>query len=216
MARPAPQRLVLAGSIALGVIALDQLTKTLAEDHLRAGTPGVHLVGPVWLTLVYNHGAAFGIGGGAAPVVEAVVAVLVAVLLVGAARHSARSASRTEAVAVGLLVGGALSNLVDRLVRGHGGGVTDFINALQIGRVELWPVFNLADASIVIGAALLALRLTLRSGTGSRRGPATGEPGARSPAGERREPGSGRSEGGGPRAPEGAREPAPRSGGSGA
>lgn len=158
MSGPA-HRLSLAAGVAAAVILVDQVTKTLAEDNLVAGTRGVHVVGPVWLTLTYNSGTAFGIGRGAAPVVETVVVLLVAVLLVVAGRRSAHSASRLEAVALGLLSGGAVSNLADRVFRHHGGAVTDFINALEVGHRELWPVFNVADACIVVGAVLLVLSL---------------------------------------------------------
>jgi signal peptidase II len=163
------RRPALAAVVAAAVLAADQVTKVWARDHLSILGPGRHLVGPLWLRLTYNSGAAFGIGKGVTPVVEAVVAVLVIALLV-LGRRASRRASRTEAVAIGLLAGGAVGNLADRFllsVPGHPGSVVDFIDALQFGRHEYWPVFNLADAAIVVGAVLLAVRL---SGAGGRGG----------------------------------------------
>lgn len=147
---------------AAAVAAADQVTKTWALHHTV--TPR-HVLGPLWLTLELNSGAAFSIGRGVTPVVEAaVVVILVGVL--AASRRAIGRAAPLDAVAVGLLLGGALSNLGDRLLRHHHGAVIDWIDALQIGNHRYWPVFNLADACIVVGAAALALRLS-HSGRGS-------------------------------------------------
>lgn len=158
------RRLELASLILLGVAAtvlvVDQVTKTLALRHLRVPH---HVVGPVWLDLTFNSGAAFGLGGGATPVVEAVVIVLVAALVVFA-RRATRRAGPWVVVGCGLLIGGALGNLADRLFRGHGGAVIDFIDAAQVGGRELWPVFNVADASIVVGAIVIAVAYAFGSG----------------------------------------------------
>ena len=101
-------------------------------------------------------------GRGITPIVETVVIVLVVWLVVASERLS-RSAPTPAIVAMGLLLGGALGNLSDRLFRhiqGFPGAVVDFIQA-----VSWWPVFNVADASIVIGAVVLALSLqTARRG----------------------------------------------------
>ena len=134
------------------VIAADQVTKTLALDHLDP-VRRTHVVGPVYWELTYNSGAAFSMGAGVTPIVEAAVVVLIVALLVFA-RRSSRSASVPVSIALGMLLGGALSNLGDRLFRNlpvHG-SVVDFIRA-----VGWWPVFNVADASIVIAVVLLVL-----------------------------------------------------------
>lgn len=139
----------------------DQLTKSWALGLPPAGR---HVLGTLWLVLTYNPGAAFGLGKGATPVVEAAVIVLIAALVV-AARRNARRGRSTEALALGLLVGGALSNLGDRVFRtipGHPGAVVDWIDVAQVGRHEYWPVFNVADACVVVGAILLAWRLSRR------------------------------------------------------
>lgn len=148
------RRVALLLGVAAVVVAADQVTKTVALHHFV--TP-VHVVGPLWLTLTFNPGAAFGLGSGATPVVETVVVLLVAALVLFAGRATRRAGSAVVVVASGLLIGGALGNLGDRLFRGHGGKVVDFIDALQVGGRSLWPVFNVADASIVVGAIVLAV-----------------------------------------------------------
>jgi signal peptidase II len=150
-------------------IGADQLTKTWALHHLADGR---HLVGPVWLVRTFNSGAAFGLGRGATPVVEAVVVVLVAWLLVFS-RRASRTATLPVAVGLGLLLGGAAGNLIDRIFRhipGYPGAVIDFIDALQVGSHEWWPVFNVADASIVVGVVTLAAS-ALRRPSGAERPP---------------------------------------------
>lgn len=137
----------------------DQTSKTWALHHLSNGD-GRHIAGPANLVLTYNTGAAFGLGTGVTPIVEAVVTVLIVGLLLSSRRAVSRGGV-VEAAAFGLLLGGALSNLGDRLFRnlpGHPGAVVDFIQA-----VGWWPVFNVADAAIVVGVALLVARRALRS-----------------------------------------------------
>lgn len=169
-------RLVLSGLVAAAVVVVDQLTKSWALDHTY---PPRHVLASLWLELTFNTGAAFGLGKGVSPVVEAGVIVLVAVLVLGA-RRAAKRGSLSQTLALGLLVGGALSNLGDRLLRhipGHPGAVVDWIEVAQVGGHQYWPVFNVADASVVVGAILLAWGLVVRSGSGreaaspSRAGP---------------------------------------------
>jgi signal peptidase II len=137
--------------VAAVVVAVDQVTKSWALDHLTAPR---HVLGPLYLVLTFNRGAAFSLGTGVSPIVEAVVIVLV-VALVGFGGRLNQGSPLWVSVALGLLLGGALGNLGDRLLRDipfHHGAVVDFIQA-----VTWWPVFNVADASIVVGVALLAL-----------------------------------------------------------
>jgi signal peptidase II len=138
-------------AVAAAVVLADQSTKTWALHHAVYRR---HVIGPAYLWLTYNSGTAFSLGQGIGPIVEAVVVVLVVSLLV-VSRRLSRSASVPASIGMGLLLGGALSNLADRLFRhlpGHPGSVVDFVQA-----VSWWPVFNLADASIVTGVILLAL-----------------------------------------------------------
>ena len=139
------RRWALVGLVAAAVVALDQLTKSIAERELANGP--VHVIWTLQLNLSYNNGVAFSLGRGWAPVIVPVGIVLVA-LLVGMGRTVATVAGL---LALGLVLGGAAGNLTDRLIRGHGGSVIDFID------LQWWPVFNVADAAIVCGGALLVL-----------------------------------------------------------
>ena len=149
-ARRTGGRLWVIGAVAAVVIAVDQLTKAWAVDALAHGHT-IHLVWTLRLRLVLNRGGAFGIIDNFAPVF-ALAALVVVVLLVRTGR-SVRGIATL--MAVGLIVGGALGNLIDRLLReGHGflgGAVVDFVD------LQWWPVWNLADAAIVVGSLLLAL-----------------------------------------------------------
>jgi signal peptidase II len=138
--------------VAVAVAAADQITKTVAESHL-VFQQASHVVGPVYWYLTYNAGAAFSLGTGVTPILEAGVVVVIVGLLVFT-HNASRNAPVPVSLALGMLLGGALSNLGDRLFRHlpvHG-GVVDFIRA-----VSWWPVFNVADASIVIAVVLLVL-----------------------------------------------------------
>jgi signal peptidase II len=151
----------LAVAVAAVVVVADQVTKTWAL-HLPpttiGGQPafGRHVVASLYLELTFNSGAAFGLGSGVTPIVEGVVGVLVAALLLIGRRALLPGVGAS--VGLGLIVGGAVGNLSDRVFRHHGGAVIDFINVAQFNRHEYWPVFNVADACIVVGAILLAFR----------------------------------------------------------
>src|SRR3977135_481926 len=145
--RPAPLAWLRAGLVLVGVVALDQLTKRGVEHSIvpgeeRALLPGVQLVD------ARNHGVAFGFLPGHQAVVTIVIGVAVLGLLAYFRRHSTKPLIWLP---TGLLIGGALGNILDRL---RDGSVTDFIK-LPLG----WPPFNLADASITIGIVLLFLQL---------------------------------------------------------
>lgn len=146
---PRPLRLAaLLYGVAAVAYVLDRTTKLWAE-HALAGRPPIRVIpGVLHLTYTTNSGGAFGIGRSSpwlfAGATVIVVAVIVAV--------STRLPGRLPAAALGLVLGGALGNLTDRALGGPGltGRVTDFID------LRVWPVFNLADSAIVIGAVLLA------------------------------------------------------------
>ncbi|MCA1824656.1 MAG: signal peptidase II [Frankia sp.] len=150
------------------VAVLDAATKTIAVRGL--GERGVEILGgAVLFRETRNPGAAFGLAGGAT-VVFSLVALGVVVAI---ARSARRLRSRAWAVTLGLLLGGAVGNLADRVCRAPGplrGRVIDFVD------LRIWPVFNLADSALTIGA-LLAFVLTLRGieldGSRSRGGGAT-------------------------------------------
>jgi signal peptidase II len=131
------------------VYVLDRLTKFLAERHLE-GRPPIEIIPRVFqLRFTTNPGGAFGLFGRATWLFVGASFVVIVIILIA----SRRPPSLTGAMALGLVLGGALGNLTDRLVRGPGfsGEVVDFLD------FRVWPVFNVADSCIVIGAALLLL-----------------------------------------------------------
>ena len=164
--------------IAVVVLLADILTKIVGVAELEGREPVAVLGGLAYLQLVRNPGAAFSLATGYTWVLS-LVAVVVVVVIVRVAR---RLRSTGWAVALGLILGGALGNLTDRIFRSPGplqGHVVDTISLFAPdGRV--WPVFNLADSCIVTGGALLVvLALLGRELDGTRNGR-----GAQEPAGE--------------------------------
>jgi signal peptidase II len=138
---------VIALLVTVVVVAADQVTKSLAVSGLSSGP--VHLIGPFSLELSYNTGVAFSIGSGLTlPIVLIVVVVVCLVAWLGRAVPNFAAA-----VGIGMILGGAIGNLVDRLFRSHHGAVIDFIYS------GFWPTFNLADASIVCGCVVLGIGL---------------------------------------------------------
>ncbi|MDQ4005426.1 MAG: signal peptidase II [Actinomycetota bacterium] len=139
--------LILYGTAA-GVYGLDRVTKILAERFLR-DAPVELIEGVLDLRFTTNPGGAFGILGGIPWLFVAISLVVVGVVVVA----STKTPALITAIGLGLILGGALGNLTDRAIRGPGfaGEVVDFID------LQIWPVFNLADSAIVIGAAVLFL-----------------------------------------------------------
>lgn len=155
-ATPVERHLGLVAVVAIPVVLVDQLVKAWALRALSGGP--VEILGPLRLSLGFNTGAAFGLGGRLVPVLAVVaVGVVIAVVIRGAA------AGRPKvAVSLGLLVGGAFGNIADRLFRPPGslrGAVVDYID------IGPWPVFNLADCAITVGCVALVL-LSGRQGKG--------------------------------------------------
>ncbi|HYG71833.1 MAG TPA: signal peptidase II [Actinomycetota bacterium] len=136
-------------AIAGAAYALDRATKAWAEATLAERAPIDLIPGVLSLTYTTNSGGAFGLGR-SAPWIFAGATILVSLAIVVA---STRLPRMGVAVALGLILGGALGNLTDRAINGPGlsGHVTDFID------LQFWPIFNLADSAIVIGAGVLAI-----------------------------------------------------------
>jgi signal peptidase II len=134
----------LAGALCGFVVVLDQAAKALVEDHL---VPGQHVdaIGAIGLTLSHNSGVAFGLAAGGGTGLVLLTAVALGVVCFLFARNPTRPGMW---VAVGLLAGGALGNLADRI---RADAVTDYI------AIGSWPYFNLADVSVTVGVLLLAL-----------------------------------------------------------
>jgi signal peptidase II len=142
---------VLAG-VAAFVLAADVISKVLVVAHLRPDQP-VHVLGNVFeLWLTRNPGAAFSVGT-SYTVVLTLIAVAVVVYI---ARTARKLRSLGWAITLGLLLGGALGNLTDRLLRSPGffrGYVVDWIAVVP----HYWPIFNIADSCIVCGGILTVL-----------------------------------------------------------
>lgn len=168
---PAPRRreLILFVAIATLVLALDIISKAVVVATLGQHAPVRVLFGAIYLDETRNSGAAFSLGTGATIVLTVIAVAVVAIIL----RTARRMRSVGWAVALGLVLGGALGNLVDRLFRAPGigrGHVVDWISLFGPDGAH-WPIFNLADSAIVSGAvlaAILALRGVDIDGRGSR------------------------------------------------
>ena len=154
-----PARWSLLLGVANAVVAIDQLTKWWASEALRDGRI-IEVFWTLQFRLVINTGSAFSLAQGRGALLSLLALGIVVVLL-----RSGRSATTVaSALGFGLVVGGALGNLIDRLFRkGDGflaGGVVDFVD------LQWWPVFNVADAAIVTGALVLFSRGLGRSPAG--------------------------------------------------
>jgi signal peptidase II len=134
-------------TVSVAAVFADQLTKHVVTRTLPLDD-SVHVVGPLSIHHVQNSGIAFGLFSSA----TAVVTVVTGIAIVWMLAFFYRSGSRHPVLpaALGLLIGGSLSNLVDRIRLHH---VTDFID------VNWWPAFNLADSFIVVGVAILLAAL---------------------------------------------------------
>ena len=134
-------------AVAIAAIVADQVTKHVVTSTLSIDE-SVHVIGPLSIHHVQNTGIAFGFFAGATSIVTIVTAIAVAWMLVFFARSGARHP--VLPAALGLLAGGSISNLADRVRLGH---VTDFID------FSYWPAFNLADSFIVVGVVILLAAL---------------------------------------------------------
>jgi signal peptidase II len=134
-------------AVAVAAIGADQLTKAIVSNRLGLDE-SVHVLGPLSIHHVENSGIAFGFFASATSLVILLTGVAVAWMVY----FFARSGSRHPVlpIALGLVIGGSVSNLVDRVRLGH---VTDFLD------VRFWPAFNLADTFITVGVVILLLAL---------------------------------------------------------
>ncbi len=157
---PPKRRVLLLALVAAFVFAVDLVTKVIAVATLENREPVELFGGLLYLPLIRNTGAAFGLAEGMT-VALATVAMGVVVFIVWIARKL-RSAG--WAFGLGLVLGGALGNLVDRIFRAPGvmrGGVVDFFSVLDpYGRV--FPVFNVADSAICVGGGIIVLLALLQ------------------------------------------------------
>lgn len=141
----------------MGAIALvvDIVTKVLAVEYLAGERPVKLFGGALYLTLARNTGAAFSLGTGMT-IVFTLLALVVVVVIVRTAR---KLYSRGWALSLGLVLGGAMGNLVDRIFRHPAplrGAVIDFISLFDPWG-QVWPIFNIADSAIVVGGVLVVV-----------------------------------------------------------
>jgi signal peptidase II len=130
-------------AVAVVVLVLDQVTKVIVDSNIARGGSEDLFLG-IRLVNVRNTGVAFSSLQGAGPIIGVIVAVALVALLWYFARHRARPLIWLP---TGMLLGGALGNVIDRI---REGGVIDFIKAF-----DFWPAFNVADSAITVGVLLL-------------------------------------------------------------
>lgn len=173
--RPRGLALVVLGGTAVVAVAIDLVTKQLSLTHLSDGSTMRLLGGAVYFDLTRNSGAAFSLGSR----YTFVFPVITVVVLGGIVWLARRLRSVPWAVAMGLILGGALGNLMDRLFRAPGpfrGHVVDFISVFAPGG-EVFPIFNAADSALFCGVVLaILLELTGRRRDGSRVNPRAQRP----------------------------------------
>jgi signal peptidase II len=131
-------------SIAFLVLALDRLTKIFVLNNMFQGQSVKVIPGVFHFTLVLNTGAAFGILKDQRAVFIALSVIVVAFIILYTLRRKTRDTLLS--VSLGLILGGALGNMIDRIWFGH---VIDFLD------LRIWPVFNVADSCITIGTVIL-------------------------------------------------------------
>ena len=133
------------------IVLVDRLSKIFFSDLLVYGESLPIIRNVLHMTMVHNTGIAFGFfkDQGITFIVIPIVAVVLLVFNIYYYRQNNEALSRTYIVAFSLILGGAIGNLIDRIVYGH---VIDFID------FRVWPVFNIADSAITIGAILIAYK----------------------------------------------------------
>lgn len=138
--------------LAASVAALDQVSKWWVFEHLLRDTRVIEVTSFFNLVTAWNTGISFGMFGAGGEVGKWLL-IVVAILIVGYLSRWLRQAeSRWTAIAIGLVIGGAFGNVIDRM---RLGAVADFLDVHVAG--YHWPAFNVADSAIVVGAAVLLL-----------------------------------------------------------
>ena len=137
--------------VTFAVVYADRLTKLFFSDLLADGESLPVIRNVLHMTLVHNTGVAFGFfkDQGIVFIVIPVIAIFLLIFNIYYYRRNDQALSRIYIVAFSLILGGAIGNLIDRIVYGH---VIDFID------LRIWPVFNIADSAITIGAIIIAIK----------------------------------------------------------
>jgi signal peptidase II len=165
------RRVGLFAVVAAAVLTADIISKALVVANLAPGRVVRLLGGAIYLDVARNSGAAFSLGTGFTVILSLVALAVIAVIV----RTASRMYSTGWSIALGLILGGAVGNIVDRIFRAPGvfrGYVVDWISLFG-PNAEHWPIFNIADSSIVCGAILagsLSLFGVPLDGTDRRRG----------------------------------------------
>ncbi len=133
------------------IVLIDRITKMFFSDLLSHGESLPIIRNVLHMTLVHNTGIAFGFfkDYGAVFIVIPIIAIILLVFNIYYYRQNNEALSRTYIIAFSLILGGAIGNLIDRIKYGH---VIDFID------FRIWPVFNIADSAITIGAVIVAFK----------------------------------------------------------
>jgi len=138
--------------IVIIILSLDQFSKFIVSKSLLLNSPVPVIKGVFYLTLVHNRGAAFGVLKDQVPLF--ILAALIAVILIYFnLRKNKHRQPFVYNLSLGLILAGAFGNLIDRLLYGH---VVDFLD------FRIWPVFNIADSAISIGAVILGWTICFR------------------------------------------------------
>jgi len=145
-----------AGLVMAAVLLIDQVTKRLVQSNITEGDRNNVFFG-IDLVHVRNHGVAFGAFAGGGTIVAVVIAIALVALVVWFVRHTATPLAWLP---TGLLLGGAVGNIFDRI---RDGAVTDFV------KFPAWPAFNVADIAITFGVLSLLYVLETRGSEGDRR-----------------------------------------------
>ncbi|MBM3244854.1 MAG: signal peptidase II [Candidatus Omnitrophica bacterium] len=143
-------------SIVILILILDQSSKFLASKFLTLNSPIPVLGGIFNFTLVHNRGAAFGILRNQVPFFILTAGLAITLILLNL-RNNKHKQPFIYNFALGLILAGGLGNLIDRVIFGH---VVDFID------FKIWPVFNIADSAITIGAIILGWSICFRKSAG--------------------------------------------------
>jgi signal peptidase II len=133
------------------VVFLDRISKTFFSDLLSLGESIPVIRNVLHMTLVYNTGIAFGLfkNQGVVFIVVPIVAIVLLIYNIYYYKNNDEKLSRLYIIAFSLILGGAFGNLIDRILYGY---VIDFID------LRIWPVFNVADSAITIGAVIIAIK----------------------------------------------------------
>lgn len=158
-----PRLAALLLSVGVVVYGLDRATKAWALANLTPGVPEDFVGSLVRLNLLFNPGAAFSFATSATPVFAVIMAIVSGAVL----WYARKVGSLLWALALGLVLGGSLGNLTDRLTRPPGFGWGHVVDFLELPN---FPVFNIADSGIVTGAALVALAAFLGIAADGTRG----------------------------------------------